>query len=434
MPTQPLTDAQILETIAVWRKTQRPDRPAGDMARTAKLMGLSSNAVTNRIYHAVCRGLIPLDKHVPAGIASRFDGFLTPVAAQAPAPVVTEEISPVEEHALKRQNAELKRQLEAAYGQISGFQSIRGELFKLGPAKAARFSVPASVGNKSRHTAGLMISDVHGGEYVSLAEMDGLNSYDLEIMERRLNKTFDAFASLSKRWVGDSLEALVVKLGGDMVSGALHDDHKRTDLLRPIPAAKRVGEVLAGGLNHLSSTLGLPIKVYTVVGNHGRTTGKPESKGHVGDNLDTLTSYFAEAAVNDKSAVRFFYSDSIDAQFSIYGRHQLLTHGDRMGSKGGMGQIGPIAPIARGHKRLKSDYVTRGVNIDTVYSAHFHMACQTEDGFGNGSLIGPSQYGRDFRFSAKPCSQRMTIHNSGRGIVLAPEIFPGSPEEGSIYQ
>ena len=347
--------------------------------------------------------------------------------------VVPEPLDPAEEHALKRQNAELKRSLDAAYAQISGFQSIRGELLKLGPAKPARFSVPASVGGKSRQTSSLMISDVHGGEYVSLAEMDGLNSYDVQIMQRRLFKTFDAYADLSKRWGGNSLEALVVKLGGDMVSGALHEDHKRTDLLRPIPAAKLVGETIASGLNYLSDTLGLPIKVYSVVGNHGRTTGKPESKGHVSDNLDTLASYFAEAAVKNKEAVRFFYSDSIDAQFSIYGRHQLLTHGDRMGSKGGMGAIGPIAPIARGHKRLKADYVARGIKIDTVYSAHFHMACQTEDGFGNGSLIGPSQYGRDFRFSAKPCSQRMAIHHNHRGIVLAPEIFAGSPEEGSIY-
>src|SRR6185503_18023843 len=109
----------------------------------------------------------------------------------------------------------------------------------------------------------------------------------------------------------------------------------RTDELDRLPSAKAVAARLAEGIAEIRRRVGCPIKVYSVPGNHGRLTAKPETKSHVADNLDTLAVWFVEAAIRADKGVQVLYGNSIDCLFDVYGRPILLTHGDRMGSKGG---------------------------------------------------------------------------------------------------
>ena len=76
----------------------------------------------------------------------------------------------------------------------------------------------------------------------------------------------------------------------------------------------------------------------------------------------------------------------------------MLPHGDRSGSRGGQGFIGPAATIARGMKKVRDYYAALGKPLYRVLVGHFHTCLDLgELGYANGSLPGVSEYSRDFR-------------------------------------
>jgi hypothetical protein len=118
---------------------------------------------------------------------------------------------------------------------------------------------------------------------------------------------------------------------------------------------REVGEHIAGGIIMLRNEVKRPIRVYSVPGNHGRMTIKPQSKGRSAGSLDLLAMDFAEATTRGARLkdVTFYKAISPDCYFSTYGWHWLLTHGDAMGGRGGgTGFIGPMATIIKGHRKL----------------------------------------------------------------------------------
>jgi hypothetical protein len=270
------------------------------------------------------------------------------------------------------------------------------------------------------------VSDIQYGEFISLEEVDGLNSYSIKIADQRIDRLFHYTSLLSK-----GVEEVVVLLGGDMISGGLHDELAKTDELPELPASKRVAARIAANLVRLSVEVKAPIRVISVPGNHGRLTFKPESKGHVLNNFDTLVTWFIEAALADQKSISFHYGPSVDALFDVYGFPILLTHGDRMGSKGGQGFIGAMATITRGHQKLYMDYASRGVPVYKIFTGHFHTAGETPWGHANGTLAGFGEYARDFRMAHQPATQNLVIFHREHGEICRHRILCGIPEEGT---
>ena len=129
------------------------------------------------------------------------------------------------------------------------------------------------------------------------------------------------------------------------------------------PAERIVGYVIAG-INLLLDKLECPIDVIIIPGNHGRTTRRPESKLYVLTNYDSLVGDFVELYYQSskrKRRPKFYSPASGDALMSLFGWNFLITHGDRIGSRGGTGFGGPIYTIARGFKRLTQDYAARRI-------------------------------------------------------------------------
>lgn len=341
---------------------------------------------------------------------------------------------PVSERRAKDEAAFLRRENNALVRRVVELEDIRSGILGLGPIVKSRIGVVKTPASHGARSAILHLSDVHYAEVIDPDEIDGVNSYNAEIANRRLDRTFDTVCRLlTDHWKGEPPEMLYLCLGGDMVSGALHPELTRTDELLRLPSAKQVAGRIAGGIRMIRQRVGCPVTVLSVPGNHGRLTVKPESKGHVPDNLDTLVSWFVESAVSDDKAVQFRYGDSVDCLFQVYRFPFLLTHGDRMGSRGGQGFLGPVATILRGHQKLYSDYAERGVILYRILTAHLHTTARLPIGYGNGSLAGWSQFVRDMRARKEPASQNLLIVHSEKGVIDFKEIHPGTPDEGSIY-
>jgi hypothetical protein len=218
-----------------------------------------------------------------------------------------------------------------------------------------------------------------------------------------------------------------------MLSGNIHGELVETNDAGIPRAVRDLAEDIAGGILLWRSLIDVPIRVYTVPGNHSRLTIKPQAKRRAEHNLDLLVSDFIEAALRGDRAVAFYASASPDAHFSTYGFNWLLTHGDAMGVGGGKGYIGPIAPITKGHRLLIDSSLKSGKLVHYVLSAHYHTTARTPFGWANGSLVGYGEYAKQLRADPEPAKQNMLVVHERNGVIAHQEIYVGHPSEGSHY-
>lgn len=281
----------------------------------------------------------------------------------------------------------------------------------------------------------LLISDVHMGETISFDQMGGRNSFNKKICAARLERLFQSVVKMGTvHWSGPPPGVIYVILGGDLISGEIHQELSKTNDLQSIPSVQELTKHLISGLELLLKSFDCEIRVVSVPGNHGRTTHKPESKSFVVDSYDTLVAWMLESWFKCKAEKRITFSApaSGDALININGWNCLFTHGDRIGSRGGMGMIGPAATIARGMQRVIQDYATENIVVDYVFTGHFHTSIELEQGFCNGCLSGSSEYSRSGRMRGSAPSQWLFSITAAHGVARRWKIHVGHPSEGSL--
>lgn len=284
----------------------------------------------------------------------------------------------------------------------------------------------------------VMISDLQVGEVIDLDQMGGVNAFNITIARSRLERLFASIVKLTTTfWAGAKPSVFYLLLMGDLVSGEIHEELAKTNDLLSIPAVRSVSESLIAGVSLLLKSFPkIPVHVVSVAGNHGRTTKKPESKGFAVDSYDTLVAWVIESWFKAKGERRITFSAPVsgDALISIFGWNLLVTHGDRIGSRGGTGFVGPAATISRGFQKTLMDYAAQGTVVDYVLIGHFHTAMELPQGFANGSLPGPSQFSKTHRMRPEPASQWMLSVHRSYGVARRWKIHVGAKSEGSIYR
>lgn len=353
-----------------------------------------------------------------------------------PAPAPAAEADPIE---LRRQRDRVEAERKArvaAERRAASAEDLRAAVFGLTaePLEPVHFTVQPG-GSGQAETIVLFLSDLHWGEVVDVAALDGLNSFDLRIAAARLERWVRTVIDLATRhWSGLPPERIILILGGDLISGEIHAELARTNEALAIPAVRDLVAHLIGAIRAFRREIGCPIDIVAIPGNHGRSTFKPESKQMAETSYDGLVATFLEMALQRESGITFYVPKSPDAVFSVYGWRVLVTHGDRIGSRGGQGFIGPAATAARGFKRMVADYATRKILVDLILIGHFHVPLMLEEGFVNGCLPGPTEYGRDGRFKPTPPQQLFLTMHPRRRIAQVRWIEVGRPEEGTLYE
>lgn len=378
-----------------------------------------------------------------------------PEAAAAPAPLPPAPPEPppgdpIEVRRLKDDLAQTRASLKGAERRAADAEARARDMLGLTSSPLMPQLVLPGPGDKIEggRTVVLHLSDVHYGETVLSEEMDGLNRYDAGVSKARLGRFFSRAVDLmTTHWHGDPPDEVILCLGGDLISGNLHPELEETNAPALPVTVREVGEHIAGGILLLRREIKRPIRVYSVPGNHGRSTPKPQSKARSESSFDLLATDFAEAVTRgahlrehdddphvEIPPIAFYKAQSPDCYFSTYGWHWLLTHGDAMGGKGaGTGFIGPMATIIKGHRKLIDTSWRSSKPVHFVLTAHFHTTGRTSFGWANGSVIGYSQYPRDLRADPEPSQQNMFVVHPRRGIIMWEPIYLGVPGEGSLY-
>lgn len=288
-------------------------------------------------------------------------------------------------------------------------------------AEPPRWALAAPKTSKLPGVPTLFASDWHWGEVVYPEQIGGVNEFNLAIAHQRARALIERTVYLlTQHIVNPKYPGIVFALGGDMLSGDIHDELRETNEAPTMPALLDIFGVLCWAVKTLADRFG-NVFVPCVTGNHGRNTRKPRAKSRNFTNFDWLLYQFLARAFADDKRVRFLIPDGPDARYRVYGHRFLLTHGDQF--QGGDGMIGHYGPVLRGQKRKQSRNAAIGQEFDTMIHGHFHTYFPTGQIIGNGSLKGYDEYANSKNFAYEPAMQALWMNHYEHGITQHMPVF-----------
>lgn len=324
----------------------------------------------------------------------------------------------VELRALRTELASIRRDnIDAGY--------VKNKIVKLADMQPdpPKWLISNNAPKKSPGVPTLFASDWHWGETVDGAQVGGVNEYNLAIAQSRARKMVETCIDLlNNHMVNPQYPGIVFALGGDMVSGDIHDELTATNEREMMPVILDLFGVLIWCISTLADNFG-KVFVPCVGGNHGRNTVKIRAKGRNFTSFDWLLYCFLQKHFEKDRRIVFHIPDGPDALYSVYGRRYLLTHGDQF--RGGDGMIGALGPIVRGDHKKRSRNNQIDMSYDTMLLGHWHQLIQLERLIVNGSLCGYNEYAYNNNFGFEPPKQALWITNREHGITFAMPVHVG---------
>ena len=393
MTQAPLSDKELKRTLSVVAA-------AKTYADAAAKLGISTRRVSARIATARARGWA-VPERGPAVDALRSPGEV-------------------------RDAAFWRRVAQERGREITKIEKMLAEVGGLAetPVAPPSWMLPRA-GKKKRATIGLFLSDVHAGEVIEADEILGLNEYDIEICRARLRRYFAAACEIGQRWMADCTPAgAFLALGGDLISGDIHDELRMTNALTAHEQVLLLVEEVAAGLRHVANIYGR-VHVASVPGNHGRTTIKSHAKQYARLSYDTLAAKMLAGVFETDKRVTFQIASGPDLIVDLFGKHIFLTHGDKMGTGGGVGFAGPILPIVRGIKKVEIQQFHAKRHFDLLLSGHYHLSANANGALSNGSVPGYSEFANGLRASVEEPSQWLYLFHEKWGLRERVEVRLG---------
>lgn len=263
----------------------------------------------------------------------------------------------------------------------------------------------------------LLASDWHWGERVFPDQVAGVNEYNMTIAHKRaktlIERTIDL---LTNHMVNPKYPGIVFALGGDMVSGGIHEELMATDEMEIMPVVVDLIGVLIWCIDTLSATFG-NVFVPCVTGNHGRSTNKIRAKGRNFTSFDWLIYQMLAKHYEKDGNITFSIPDGSDCLYRVFNHRYLLTHGDQF--RGGDGLIGHLGAVFRGNHKKSSRNIQIGMEYDTMLIGHFHTLAQLPRVITNGSLKGYDEYSFSMNFGFEIPQQALWVTHSTHGITFS---------------
>jgi len=267
----------------------------------------------------------------------------------------------------------------------------------------------------------LQLSDFHWGERVFPKQVNNVNQFSVAIARERLRSCIETAVHLCRildremRYPG-----IVVPLGGDMVSGAIHEELRASNEIPTMPTVLDLVDNLAPAIRILADTFGA-VFLPCVSGNHGRDTLKIYAKGRNHTSFDWLLYQFLARALSHDKRVTFYIPEGSDAAYRIYAHKYVLTHGDQF--RGGDGMIGALGPILRGDHKKRSRNSQIEQDYDTLVMGHWHQRIMLTRVIVNPALKGYDEYAFTNNFPFEPPAQNWWITHPEHGITWDAPIY-----------
>ncbi len=422
-----------------------PDIFALQAAEAYKRLGTSGNvliqdlgnkAFGSRVNVALERGLLSRSQRctvpvtVPMPTAAELDALLLSMGRTSPATVApvpqppVPHVAPVDQSAdvLRDKVRALEAELKCAKRESLDSDYVRAKIIGLA---AADPTPPAWLARSGVAFTGpgvptLFCSDLHWGEIVDPNQIGGVNKYNVAIAQERLRTMVDVAIDLLFNHIKfPKYPGIVFALGGDMVSGDIHEELQATNESEIMPIVLDLWGCLVWCIERLADKFGA-VFVPCVSGNHGRNTHKIRAKGRNFTSFDWLLYQFLAKRFEADKRVTFQIPDGPDCNYSVMGHKYLLTHGDQF--RGGDGVIGALGPIIRGDHRKRSRNGQIGMDYSTMLLGHWHQLIQLQRLIVNGSLKGYDEYAYSNNFGFEPPRQALWLTHPEQGITFSAPV------------
>jgi len=251
-----------------------------------------------------------------------------------------------------------------------------------------KFQFKLNKDKKHERTLVALLSDWHYDEIVNEEQMHGVNKYNIEVAQYRIDNYFRGIIRNGQELGASSL---YLKILGDMISGDLHDLAENSEL-GSIKSIIQLADYIAQHIRYLTKYF-KKIDILGLVGNHSRTTKKPQFKNKQQKNYEYLLYEFIKREVRDIAS--FEIPESYFKINTVYGVNFLSLHGDTI--RGGNGLNSIPGNLSRDISLLSGTLGKADLSFDYVDIAHFHSSNITKSFSGakiimNGSLIGPNEF------------------------------------------
>lgn len=284
---------------------------------------------------------------------------------------------------------------------------------------------PPKKGVEHRATLNLVVADTHFDEIVDPAEVDGINAYNREIAELRVQRFLERSVLLARRYLsGIKYDGVCLMLGGDIFSGNIHEELARTNRDTLFRSLLHWIEPMVSVVGTLADEFG-KVHVAGVPGNHGRMTRKPIAKQRAADNLDWLLYHLMRRDLRRDNRITWEIAQAADAHVQVYDTRFLLTHGDQF--KGGSGISGALSPLMLGSARKTRRETAAGRTYDYMVMGHWHqeMLLPEQGVLACPCMKGYDEYAYVCNFTPAPPKQALWITTPERGITFTAPVFVG---------
>lgn len=269
-------------------------------------------------------------------------------------------------------------------------------------------------------TAVALASDWHVEEEVRPGQAPNGNVYNLKISEFRIERYFQSLAWLVKfNRQAFKIRDLQLWLGGDLMSGHIHDENVETSAMTPIATMLWLKPQLESGIRFLLDSLELErLQLVCSYGNHGRDTKKPRRS--TGAEHSYEWGMYQELAERFKDEPRIeVLADANAHQYAqIYDWTAHYHHGDEIKYAGGVGGI----TIPTNKAVAQWDQVR---HADFHNFGHYHQLYTLGRIAGNGSLIGYNAFAMSCKATPEPPQQLFYLVDSKRAKTCASPMWVG---------
>lgn len=278
--------------------------------------------------------------------------------------------------------------------------------------------IPLPANSESREACPiLLISDIHCGQIIKQTAVNGLNEFNEDIFDERLDTVFqNALKVINNQRSEQVIREGVIWLGGDMIEGELHEDAKQNQNLTTTQQIVRCQLALVRGFDYMLAHSDLErILVPCNVGNHDRTTQKQLSNA-TENSFAHLMYHNLRRHYRHEPRLEWQIADSAHVYFSVYDKDIRGLHGDTIKYRGG--QAGPMWNVAMHCKTLNES-----IRADHTLNGHFHTIHFGARNTGNGSLSGVAPYGHNMGYISEPPAMAMRFVHSTKGFTGCFPIF-----------
>jgi len=360
----------------------------------------------------------PSDVPTPGSVSAKLVG-----GAEPPRPAEPREL--LELHKAQAELRERKRREQDLLVELRD-ADLRAEITDALKTAAA----PAPVTRRERTqghreaTAVVLASDWHVEEVVDPRTVDGRNAYSPEVATARVSRmTEGVLWLLSMHRERFMIRDLVLWLGGDLISGWIHEELAETNALTPIEAVLLMQELAAGMIRSLLDEGQLErLIIPCSYGNHGRTTRRRRHKNGARSSYEWLAYHHLARQFAGDDRVEFHVSNGSHLYLDVYDQTIRFHHGDDVRYWGGVGGLSiPLNKAVAQWQRFRA--------ADLTCIGHFHQYLHGSDWVVNGSLIGYSEFALSIKATYEPPQQAFFLMDSRRGRCCKTPLWVDEDEK-----